>query len=156
MDAVRPVAMNARLAVVIIIGLLATAVSGCDLFRAVQPSNAVLVRVEMRGGECPQGECANHWQIHRDGRVIGTGDPVPDVEPKVLAQIVAAIDNADWTAILARPFTGECPKNFDGTEVTYTFPTVTGDVVVASCTTQIDPGQEPFESIGNALFAVGG
>ena len=136
--------------------LLAAAVAGCDLFRAVQPSSAILVRVETSGGECPQGECGNRWEIRRDGVVISTGAVVPDIEPQVLTRIIASIDSADWAAVLARPFTGECPKNFDGQEHTYTFPTAAGDVVVASCTTQIDPGQEPFESILNALFAAGG
>lgn len=136
--------------------LLAAALAGCDLFRAVQPSSAVLVRVEASGGECPQGECTNRWEIRRDGTVISTGAVVPDIEPQILVRIIASIDSADWTAILARPFTGECPRNFDGQENTFTFPTATGDVVVASCTTQIDPGQEPFESILRTLFAAGG
>ena len=58
--------------------LLAAAVAGCDLFRAVQPSSAILVRVETSGGECPQGECGNRWEIRRDGVVISTGAVVPD------------------------------------------------------------------------------
>jgi hypothetical protein len=147
--------MHVRL-ILVILGLVVTSVAGCDLLRAVQPSNAVLVGVEMRGGECPQGECANRWEILRDGRVIGTGEPVPDVAPAALARIIARVAAADWEAVLARPFTGECPRNFDGGEVTYTFPLATGDVVVASCTTQVDPGQEPFASIDDALFAPGG
>ena len=148
--------MRARLDLLVLVALLLAAVSGCDLYRAVQPSSAVLVRVAASGGECPGGECANRWEILRDGRVIGTGKPVPSVEPEDLARIVAAVDAADWTAVLARPFTGECPKNFDGQEYTFTFPTATGDVVVATCTTQVDPGQEPFESILDALLASGG
>jgi hypothetical protein len=147
--------MGVRL-LLVMIGMAVTSVAGCDLLRAVQPSNAVLVRVEMRGGECPQGECANRWEILRDGRVIGIGEPVADVEPEVLARIVAGVVATDWEAVLARPFTGECPRNFDGQEVRYTFPMAAGDVVVASCTTQIDPGQEPFASIEEALFAPGG
>jgi len=149
--------MRSRVTLVVLSGLLlAAAVAGCDLFRAVQPSSAILVRVETSGGECPQGECANRWEIRRDGVVISTGAVVPAIEPQVLARIIAGIDSADWAAVLARPFTGECPKNFDGQEHTYTFPTAAGDIVVASCTTQIDPGQEPFESILAALFAAGG
>ncbi len=149
--------MRTRLpSLVVICLLLAAAVTGCDLLRAVHPSGAVLVRVDASGGECPQGECANHWEIRRDGSVVGTGAAVPDVEPQALARIRAAIDAADWAAILARPFTGACPKNFDGQEYIYTFPTAAGDVVVASCTTQIDPGQEPFGSILGALFASSG
>ncbi len=149
--------MHSRLPLLVLTGLLVAAVvAGCDLFRAVQPSSAILVRVETSGGECPQGACANRWEIRRDGVVISAGAAVPDIDPQVLTRIIASIDSADWTAILARPFTGECPKNFDGQEHIFTFPTAAGDVVVASCTTQIDPGQEPFESILSALFAVGG
>lgn len=152
--------MRARLPLLAIVGLLglvlATAVAGCDLFRAVQPSNAMLVRVEASGGECPQGECASRWEILRDGRVISADGAVPDVSPEVLARIILVVDATDWRAVLARPFTGECPKNFDGQEFVYTFPTAGGDAVVASCTTRIDPGDEPFESIQAALFAPGG
>lgn len=149
--------MRSRLLLLVLTGLLlAAAVAGCDVFRAVQPSNAVLVRVEASGGECPQGECANRWEILRDGRVISTDGVVPDVAPEVLARIILVVDATDWRAILARPFTGECPKNFDGQEFVYAFPKAGGDVVVASCKTQIDPGQEPFESIQTALFTVGG
>ncbi len=149
--------MRPHLPLLVLTGLLlAAAVAGCDLFRTMQPSSAILVRVETSGGECPQGECTSRWEIRRDGVVINTGAVVPDIEPQVLARIIASIDSADWAAVLARPFTGECPKNFDGQEHTYTFPTAAGDVVVASCTTQIDPGQEPFESILGALFAEGG
>ena len=136
--------------------LLASTVAGCDLSRAIQPSNVVLVRVEASGGECPQGECANRWEILRDGRVISTDGAVPDVAPEVLARIVLVVDATDWRAILARPFIGECPKNVDGQEFVYTFPKAGGDVVVASCTTRIDPGDEPFQSIRTALFAPGG
>ena len=149
--------MRTRLPLLVVTGLLlAAVVAGCDLFRAVQPSSAILVRVDSSGGECPQGECANRWEIRRDGIVTSTGAVVPDIEPQVLTGIIASIDSADWAAVLARSFTGECPKNFDGQEYTYTFPTAAGDVVVASCATQIDPGQEPFESINSALFAAGG
>jgi hypothetical protein len=149
--------MRARILLFAVIAVtLAAALAGCDLLRAIQPRNAVLVRVDASGGECPQGACVNRWEILRDGSVVATGEPVPAVEPEVLARIVARIDAADWTTILARPFTGECPRNVDGLEYTYTFPAVTGDVVVASCTTQVDPGQEPFESILGALFNTGG
>jgi hypothetical protein len=149
--------MRARLPLLALVGLLlAAVVAGCDVFRAALPSSAVLVRVEATGGECPQGECNNRWEIMRDGRVISSAGAVPDVDPKLLATIILVVDATDWRAILARPFIGECPKNFDGQEFVYTFPRVDGDIVVASCTTQIDPGQEPFESIQTALFAVGG
>ena len=152
--------MLARLPSLGLIGLngllLASTVAGCDLSRAIQPSNVVLVRVEASGGECPQGECAIRWEILRDGRVISTDGAVPDVAPEVLARIVLVVDATDWRAILARPFIGECPKNVDGQEFVYTFPKAGGDVVVASCTTRIDPGDEPFQSIRTALFAPGG
>jgi hypothetical protein len=152
--------MRTRLPLLGLLGLLglllASTAAGCDLYRAVQPSSAMLVRVEASGGECPGGECANRWDILRDGRVISADGAVPDVTPEVLARIILVVDATDWRAILARPFMGECPKNFDGQEFVYTFPKATGDVVVASCTTRIDPGDEPFASIQTALFAPGG
>ena len=57
---------------------------------------------------------------------------------------------------LARPFVGECPRNFDGQEEIYTFNVVPEPVVVASCTTAVDPQQDPFRLVGGILFGVGG
>ena len=52
-----------------------------------------------------------------------------------------AIEAADFTAILARPFTGQCPVAYDGAEWTLTFHADRGEVALASCTTRIDPRQ---------------
>ena len=65
--------------------------------------------------------------------------------PRPSPHLAEQVEGADWDAILAKPFEGECPRNFDGQEETYTFNVVPEPVVVASCTTAIDrPQQDPF------------
>lgn len=116
----------------------------------------ILVRFETRGGECPNGPCGFQAVIHRDGTVERTDGIARDAEDAELARLARGIDQADWDAILAVPFTGECPVNFDGQEQIYTFSVQGREVVVAGCTTAFDPTTEPFATVQDILFAIGG
>jgi len=118
--------------------------------------NPVLVSYEASGGECPQGPCGFKAEIRRDGTVIRSDGMEQTVEPQIIALLAEQVESTDWDAVLARPFEGECPRNFDGQEETYTFHVAPEPVVVASCTTAIDPQQDPFRTIGGILFGVGG
>jgi hypothetical protein len=118
--------------------------------------NPVLVRYEASGGECPQGPCGFRAEIRRDGTVVRSDGRPQTVDAQTLAQLVEQVEGADWGAILAKPFEGECPRNFDGQEETYTFNVVPDPVVVASCTTAIDDLADPFRIVGGILFGVGG
>lgn len=141
--------------------LVAAAITlgGCDLLppgTVPEALNPVLVTYEASGGECPQGPCGFKAQIFRDGRVVRSDGMAQRVDDQTLAQLTEQVAAADWDAILDRPFEGECPKNVDGQEQVYTFHVAPEPVVVASCTTAIDPEQDPFRLVGGILFAVGG
>ena len=116
----------------------------------------MLVGYEASGGECPQGPCGFKAQILRDGRVLRSDGMPQAVDAQTLADLTRQIERADWDAFLAKPFEGECPRNFDGQEETYTFNVAPKPVVIASCTTAIDPQQDPFRTVGGILFGVGG
>jgi hypothetical protein len=131
-------------------------VAACQALPIPQAPGALLVSVTGRGGECPEGTCEWRMDLFRDGRVTSSDGTTRQVDPDAVARAATQIAAADWNAILARPFTGECPTAFDGQELVYTFPTVPEPLVVASCSTQIDPGQEPFGAIDSALFTSGG
>jgi hypothetical protein len=118
--------------------------------------NPVLVTYEASGGECPAGMCSFRADIHRDGTVVRSDGMDQVADPVSLARLVAGMEGADWEAILARPFDGECPTAFDGQEQVYTFHAGAKPVVVASCTVAIDPAQEPFATVQAILFVVGG
>lgn len=155
--------MSARLRTptlaLILLAALAAALAGCGLLPpGIVPEqlNPVLVTLEMAGGECPQGACGFTAEIRRDGTVIRSDGVQQTVAPPELARLVAGIEQADWDAILATPFLGECPRNFDGQEETYTFPTGGVPIVIASCTVVVDHAQEPFRTIWEILFGVGG
>jgi hypothetical protein len=115
-----------------------------------------LVTFEASGGECPQGACGFRAEIFRDGRVTRTDGMTQTVDLPSLQRLVAQVERADYAAILAVPFVGECPRNFDGQEQVYTFHVAPEAVVVASCTTLVDPTQEPFQTVQGILFGLGG
>ena len=143
----------------IAIALAATALGACSLLppEAVpEVLNPVIVVYETEGGECPAGPCGFRAEIRRDGRVIRSDGIAQTAEEADLERLIDGVAAADWKAILAKPFTGECPKNVDGQEAIYTFHTGAGPVTVAGCTVEIDPQQEPFKTIERILFAVGG
>jgi hypothetical protein len=115
-----------------------------------------LVTYQASGGECPQGACEFRADIFRDGRVTRTDGMTQFVDQPSLERLITQLESADFAAIRAVPFTGECPRNYDGQEQTYTFHVADPPVVVASCTTFIDPSAEPFQTVQGILFGVGG
>ena len=142
-----------RLGIVLILVLL---VAACDTVPFLPRSDALLASVQLTGGECPTGTCSSRFDVYRDGRVERPDGPPQQLDAATLGRLHAQVEGADWEAILARPFTGECPTAYDGQEITYTFHAVGGPVTIASCSVQIDPGQEPFSTLMGALFGVGG
>jgi len=140
-------------------GALAAAVAACGLLppgAVPEPLNSVLVTYEAAGGECPEGPCGFRAEIRRDGTVTRSDGVEQTVDAPSLARLVEQVGAADWDAILATPFEGECPRNVDGQESIYTFHVGPEPVVVASCTVAVDPQQEPFRTVQGILFGVGG
>ena len=154
-----PTMLRSFAARLVLMALAATALGACSLLPPeVVPEalNPVVVTYATEGGECAQGPCGFQAEIRRDGTVKRSDGMAQTVDEPSLRRLVEQVNAADWTAILARPFTGECPKNVDGQESTYTFNTAAGPVVVAGCTVEIDPTQEPFQTVQGILFGVGG
>jgi hypothetical protein len=116
----------------------------------------VLVIYETRGGECPGGPCGERIEVYADGTVKYQDGPLGQLSPELLGRLEQAIAVTDWEAVLAVPFEGECPVNFDGQEQVYTFSVDGQAVTVASCTTAIDPAAEPFATVQEVLLAPGG
>lgn len=107
-----------------------------------------LVSVEYRGGHCRVGECRSVVTISPTGTVQRDLGPKGSIPQPLLAALVDAIRATDFAAVLARPFTGECPTAFDGQELVYTIATPSnGQVVIASCTIEVDPGSPLFAAI---------
>jgi hypothetical protein len=139
--------------------VIAIGVGACGLLppgAVPEVINPVLVTYEASGGECPEGPCGFRAEIHRDGTVVRSDGMAQTVDAQTMALLTAQVERADWGALLAKSFEGECPKSFDGQEETYTFNVAPKPVIVASCTTAIDPQQDPFRFVGGILFGVGG
>lgn len=135
--------------------LLATiAVGACDNQPVPAPGRAV-VSVEARGGDCPDGACSTRYDVFSDGRVVRDDGATDTMDADIAARLVELVEAADWNAITARPFTGECPTAWDGQELVYTFWPAGGEVTIASCAVQVDPGQEPFATLDRVLFGEG-
>lgn len=116
-----------------------------------------LVTVTVRGGECVDGPCGGTTVIERDGRVHQTAPAAADlgtVPGDLLTALDAAIKTTDFDVIRARPFTGECPVNFDGQEQIYEFGAPGGVERIATCETEIDPDHPLFLSVTRALQSV--
>ena len=115
-----------------------------------------IATVTVRGGECPEGPCGGTTVIEYDGRVHKTA-PVTELARlpgDVLNDLHAAVRTADFDAIRARPFTGECPVAFDGQEFIYEFAAPGGTERIATCETEIDPNHPLFVAITAAMAAV--
>lgn len=108
------------------------------------PAGDVLVHVLLRGGHCRTGECRSEVTITAWGSVQrddGSAVVVPQV---LLIALVDAIRATDFDAILARPFTGECPTAYDGQEAVFTIATPDGPVEIASCSVEVNPNAPLF------------
>jgi hypothetical protein len=145
----------ASLALLVVIG----ACSPAEVASLLPASRLPLVTVTTRGGECPEGACGSTLVIERDGRLRQTAPEtvvLGQVPPDALVALDGAIKTADFAAIRARPFTGECPVDFDGQEVVYEFAGPDGMERIASCDVEIDPNHPLFKAVEAALAARGG
>jgi hypothetical protein len=133
----------------------AVALSACGAVGSVNlPGTGPLVTVEMRGGMCQQGACDNSVILERDGRAHAAAKPPNDlgtVPADAMATLTAAIQATDFATLKSHPFTGECPVNFDGQELIFTFAVGTGTQRIASCEVEIDWGHPLFVAVGVAL-----
>ena len=143
---------------VLLVAVLVAACSPAAVASLLPASTLPMVTITTRGGECPDGACGSTLVIERDGRLHQTAPEdvvVGQVTPEALAALDGALKTTDFAAIRARPFTGECPVNFDGQEVIYEFGAPGGVERIASCETEIDPAHPLFKAVDLAL-AVGG
>jgi hypothetical protein len=151
--------MSTRFGVLVAsIALLVAACSPAAVASLLPVAVGPLVTVTTRGGECPEGPCGTTLVIDRDGRVRQTAPEdvvLGQVPPELLAALDGAIKATDFAAIRARPFTGECPVNFDGQERIYEFGAPSGVERVASCETEIDADHPVFAAVEAALSAGG-
>lgn len=149
---IRPLAV-----LVLLAGLTLSACTSGPVASLLPQPDGPLVSITSRGGECPEGMCEGVTVIERDGTVrITQPDPfeVGTVPPDVLAALDAAIKTADFAAIRAVPFQGECPVNFDGQEQIYEFGAPGGVQRIASCETAVDPNHPLFAAVEAAMGSV--
>jgi hypothetical protein len=138
----------------LVVAFVLGSVAGCSLL--APGGTGPLVSVEARGGMCVGGECRTVTTIQRSGAFSiedGGGVRTATVDPGVLSALAAAVDAADYAAIMAVPFTGTCPTAFDGPELFYTFhPTARAAVTFSSCVVAIDPTAPLFRALDAALL----
>ena len=129
--------------------------AGCSSAPALLPTPVgPLVTVSTRGGECPVGPCGETVILERDGRVHSAAKPPNElgkVPADAMAALTLAVSQTDYAAIKAKPFTGECPVNFDGQELIFEFGAGAGTQRIASCEVDIDWGHPLFVAVGVAL-----
>jgi hypothetical protein len=135
-------------------------IAGCNVLPGAVPSaSGPLVTVSTRGGECPAGACGSQIIIERDGRIHALKPEVKDfgkVPTAALAALETAVRTTDFAALKSKPFTGECPVNFDGQEIIYEFGAPSGVQRIASCEVEIDPTHPLILAVTNALVITEG
>lgn len=150
--------LRVRSAVLLVLALLVAACQSIPAFTSLAPVAAgPLVTVTTRGGECPEGACGGTTVIERDGRVHQTAPAAAElgqVPPDVLTALDTAVKTTDFDVIKARPFTGECPVNFDGQEQIFEFGAPGGVQRIATCETEVDMEHPLFLGTTIALQSV--
>ena len=157
-----PMLNTTRLAIGFLL-LVTVAVAACQSIPAVGSfapiGNGPLVSITVRGGDCPEGACGGTTVIEHDGRVHRTAPAAAELgrlPADVLAALDAAVRITDFDAIRARPFTGECPVNFDGQETIFEFGAPGGTERIATCETEIDPTHPLFVAVEASMASVVG
>ncbi len=148
-----------RLLAVVALGAMLAACQSIPAVGSLVPSgNGPLVTITVRGGECPEGPCGATTVIERNGRVHRTAPAAAEVgalPADILTALDAAVKTTEFDVVRARPFTGECPVNFDGQEAIYEFGAPTGTERIATCETEIDPDHPLFLALSAAVTSVG-
>ena len=150
--------MLRRFASITLVVLVLVACAPAAMTSLLPAAVGPLMTVTTRGGECPEGPCGSTLAIERDGRLLQIAPEslvIGQVPPETLAALDAMIKATDFAVIRARPFTGECPVNFDGQEVIYEFGAPGKVERIASCETEIDPDHPLFVAVQAALAAGG-
>ncbi len=140
------------------LALFAVVTAACNVL-PVPTAGGPLVTVSTRGGECPAGMCESQIVIERDGRIHAVKPVVKEfgtVPTAALAAIDAAVRTTDFAQMKSKPFTGECPVNFDGQEIIYEFGAPSGVQRIASCEVEIDPNHPLILAVTKALVVTEG
>ena len=135
---------------ILLLGLLV--VSACSAV-PLEPEGPLVV-VSTRGGDCPEGMCTSTTVIERDGRVHRTEPEAAEIgriSGDEVGLLSAAVRSTDFVLLRSKPFTGECPVNFDGQELIYEFSAPSGVERIASCEVEIDPAHPLFAAVDAAL-----
>jgi hypothetical protein len=150
--------LRAGLALLLVLAVLLAACQSVPVIASLAPVAAgPLVTVTVRGGECVNGPCGSTTVIERDGRVHQTAPTAAElgtIPDDVLTALDAAVKTADFEVIRARPFTGECPVNFDGQESIFEFGAPGGVERIATCETDVDMEHPLFLATTLALQSV--
>jgi hypothetical protein len=153
--------MTNHLRLLTVLAVLAAMLAACQSIPPVGSlvplGNGPLVSVTVRGGECPEGPCGSTTVIERDGRVHQTAPVVAEMgalSGDLFTALETAVRTTDFDVVRARPFTGECPVNFDGQETIFEFGAPGGIQRIATCETDVDPNHPLFMAVTAAIFSV--
>jgi hypothetical protein len=106
------------------------------LGRTPPPTGAALVEWSSTGGDCRVGVCSRTARISADGSWVATDmgrSSSGRLDPATTAELTRRISAEVATLATLKPSDGECPANYDGQNLTFTFHA--GDVVesVTNC-----------------------
>ncbi len=118
-----------------------------------------ILTIRTSGGHCRYGLCWSEKQIRADGAyhtADGTGaEKNGTFEEAQIAELTQLIAATDFEELASRPFTGTCPTAYDGQEFIYTFHTMSGENMIASCKVAIDESSPLFKHITTLVDVMG-
>lgn len=118
---------------------------------APQALGPTVLTIRYTGGMCPNGACDSLLTVNRDGTYTRTSAQTPPKQGALSQAQVAALTRemarTDFARVKSVKFTGTCPIAYDGQELTYTFYTVNGPEVIASCTVDVDETSPLFVAV---------
>jgi hypothetical protein len=121
-------------------------------------ADAPLMSLYRHGGLCASGACEWTFTLQADGTAAIVENSGTRIDALVsqdrMAQLRALIEQTDFAAIKALPFTDTCPTAYDGQESIYTFQTSRGQEVLAGCEVVIDPALPLFRWIDDLVASI--
>jgi len=119
----------------------------------------VLLKVERRGGECSYGGCYSEIFIYQDGEYLYKEKTQQELKgsfsKEEIKKLGELMSTDDFKKIKSKKFTGQCPVEYDGSELIYTFYQSNGENErIASCEFEVDKNSPLFKHIGELLSKI--
>lgn len=128
----------------------AVVLGACSSGGATPLPEGPIMAVQSRGGMCFEGTCRATIYVESNGLVHSADKPpnelgiVPEAQ---MADLISAINTADFAEIRSHRFADTCPTAFDGQELVFEFAAPSGVERIESCQVDVDYQTPLFSAV---------